>query len=170
MRRKAKVCLIGATAAGKTSLVARYVRSIFSEHYQTTIGVRIESRVVEAASGPIELVIWDLSGEDEFQNVQPSYVRGASGYLLVVDGTRRDTMTVSTMLEARVRAEVGLIPFVVVLNKVDLVTDWEIRPADIETLRGRGWMLVRASARTGFGVEAAFAALVDAIVREQPWT
>src|SRR5262249_43663120 len=63
--QKAKICLIGATAAGKSSLVARFVRSTFSEEYRTTIGVKIETRRVERASRSFELVIWDLSGEDE---------------------------------------------------------------------------------------------------------
>jgi small GTP-binding protein len=170
LRRKAKVSLIGATAVGKTSLVARYVRSIFSEQYQTTIGVRIESRVVESAAGPIELVVWDLSGEDEFQNVQPNYLRGASGYLLVVDGTRRETMDVASMLEARVRAAIGAVPFVAVLNKVDLVAQWELERADVERMRSRGWSLVEASAKTGVGVEESFALLVSLLLRREPWT
>jgi small GTP-binding protein len=168
--RKAKVCLIGATAVGKSSLVARYVRSIFSEQYQTTIGVKIESRVVERAGGPLELVVWDLSGEDEFQNVQPSYLRGAWGYHLVIDGTRRETVDVALALEARVRATIGPVPLVVILNKADLVARWELSRADVDRMRGRGWVLVETSAKTGLGVEQAFEELVDAMLREQPWT
>jgi small GTP-binding protein len=168
--RKAKVCLIGATAVGKSSLVARYVRSIFSEQYQTTIGVRIESRLVESPAGRLELVLWDLSGEDEFQNVQPSYLRGASGYLLVVDGTRRETMDTASVLEARVRSIVGPVPFVVVLNKVDLVADWELTRPDLERMKARLWPVVEASAKTGVGVEESFALLAESMLREQPWT
>src|SRR5918996_1126978 len=33
-----KICMLGAFAVGKTSLVARYVKSIFSEKYLTTVG------------------------------------------------------------------------------------------------------------------------------------
>lgn len=167
--RKAKVCLIGATAVGKSSLVGRYVRSIFSEQYKTTIGVQIESRVVHGGGGPLELVVWDLSGEDEFQNVQLSYLRGAWGYHLVIDGTRRETVDVAFALEARVRATLGPVPFVVILNKVDLVARWELTPADLDRMRGRGWLLVEASAKTGTGVERAFGLLVESMLREQPW-
>ena len=37
-------------------------------------------------------MLWDIYGEDEFQTVRASYLRGASGYLLVADGTRQLTL------------------------------------------------------------------------------
>ena len=170
MIRKVKVCLIGATAVGKSSLFARFVRSIFSEQYRTTIGVKIETRVVNRPDGTLELVVWDLSGEDEFQNVQVGYLRGAGGYLLVIDGTRRETKDVAGMLEERVREALGAVPFVVVLNKTDRVDAWDLGPREREAMIARGWSVVEASARTGDGVVEAFDALADAILARPSWT
>ncbi len=167
---KAKVCLIGATAVGKSSLTTRYTRSVFSDVYRATIGVRIESRRVEVGSRSIDLVVWDLSGEDEFQTVQRNYLRGARGYLLVIDGTRQATKDVALMLEARAREAVGAVPFLAVLNKADLAATWEIGPGDIEEMVRRGWPLVHASAKTGQGVEEAFARLARAILGGATWT
>ena len=169
MNRKMKICLIGATAVGKSSLVSRYVSSIFSETYRTTIGVNIQTRVVRYENEDVDLVLWDLSGEDEFQNVQPSYLRGASGYLLVLDGTRRETLDVAEMLSERVRTVLGDAPFVVVVNKTDLVAAWAIVSADLEAMKRKGWSVVEASAKTGVGVEEAFQQLTDAIHRRRPW-
>jgi GTPase SAR1 family protein len=39
-----KICMLGAFAVGKTSLVTRFVDSSFSEKYHTTMGVRIEKK------------------------------------------------------------------------------------------------------------------------------
>ena len=47
-----KICLLGDFAVGKTSLVARFVRSMFSEKYQTTVGVKIDKKLVERRVGP----------------------------------------------------------------------------------------------------------------------
>ncbi len=163
MIEKLKICLIGATSVGKTSLVARFVRSIFSDTYRTTIGVKIETHEVSYAGRTVQLVIWDLSGEDEFQTVQPAYVTGASGYLLVVDGTRRDTVHTAIRLEQRVRESVGAIPFVVVVNKADLSAVWEVTPRDLDPLRQHAAALVETSARTGDGVPVAFDVLTAAI-------
>jgi small GTP-binding protein len=169
VKQKVKVCLIGATAVGKSSLVGRFVHSVFSDQYRTTIGVKIETRTLERSSGGLELVVWDLSGEDEFQNVQTSYLRGAGGCLLVVDGTRTETLDVARTLEARERGALGPVPFVVVVNKADLVAAWEIPPAEVDAMRRVGWPVVLASAKTGAGVEEAFGLLADAVLQVRPW-
>ena len=138
MIEKLKVCMLGATAVGKTSLVARFVSSVFNERYATTIGVRIQTRRVHVGERPVDLIIWDLSGEDEFQNVQPSYLRGASGYLLVIDGTRRETVETAMSLQERAQRTIGDAPHVAVLNKIDLAAAWELGDPELAALHGRG--------------------------------
>jgi small GTP-binding protein len=169
---KLKVCMIGATGVGKTSLVGRLVHSIFSEIYRTTIGVQIEAYEVRRGAHKVQLIIWDLSGEDEFQSVQPAYISGSAGYLLVVDGTRRETVDTGLALDARVREAAGDVPFVVVVNKADLVASWEVRPVDLDPLRLRASGVVETSARSGIGVLQAFELLVDGIFsrRSSRWT
>jgi small GTP-binding protein len=162
---KLKICLVGATGVGKTSLVTRYVRSVFQERYLTTIGVTIDRHDVRYDGRTTQLVIWDLSGEDEFQTVQLAYLRGAAGYVLVTDGTRPETIETARSLEARVRAAMGPMPFVVALNKADLAATWGLRSGDVERLQAGGWILQRTSARTGVGVDEMFDGLVQVIRR-----
>ncbi len=164
--RKWKICLLGAAGVGKTSVTRRFVRSIFSAEYQTTVGVTIERKRVQRAGVEIELVIWDLSGEDEFQRVQLSYLEGASGYLLVIDSTRASTLGTARTLHSAVDGAVGRIPFVVLLNKSDLAESCEVSLGLSDPLAGRAVRVFRTSAKTGAGVEAAFSALVDAIPLE----
>ena len=90
-----KVCMLGAYAVGKTSLVMRFVKNVFSERYRTTIGVRIHKKELELDGRPFGLLLWDLHGDDEFQEVRDSYLRGAAGFLLVADGTRAECIMLS---------------------------------------------------------------------------
>lgn len=154
-----KVCLLGGFAVGKTSLVARFVHGVFSEKYLTTIGVKIDKRSMTVDDDELDLVIWDIYGEDDYQRVRMSYLRGASGLLLVADGTRRDTLEVARALRLTARDHLGTIPSVLLVNKADLRAAWEIGPEDLDVLREQGWRVFETSAKTGDGVEGAFAAL-----------
>ena len=102
-----KICMLGGFAVGKTSLVSRFVSSIFSDKYLTTIGVKIDRKSVVIDETTINLVIWDVAGEDEFQTVQRSYLRGSSGYLLVADGTRASTFETACSLQQKAEETAG---------------------------------------------------------------
>ena len=86
-----KICMLGAYAVGKTSLVSRFVKSLFSDKYHSSVGVKVDKKTVALGQEQMDLLLWDLYGEDEFQKLQQSYLRGSSGYVLAVDGTRRET-------------------------------------------------------------------------------
>ncbi|MEL7505193.1 MAG: Rab family GTPase [Cyanobacteria bacterium J06554_6] len=161
-----KICMVGAFAVGKTSLVAQYVRGIYSEKYHTTIGVKIDKKVVEIGGQTLNLVLWDIHGEDEYQNVRMSYLRGTAAYLLVADGTRRASLDVALNLRAKVVENIGHLPFVLVLNKADRLADWEITEADIAPLIENGWSVIRTSAKTGLGVEDCFLQLSQQMLQE----
>ena len=104
-------------------------------------------------------MLWDLYGEDEFQKMRWSYLRGSSGYLLVGDGTRRATLDKAFLLEQRVREEVGEIPFVFVINKSDLVADWQLDESLEGQFAAQKWSVLLCSAKTGENVEEAFTQL-----------
>lgn len=159
-----KVCMVGAFATGKTSLVARFVKGIYSEKYHTTIGVKIDKKQIHTGQDNLTLMIWDIHGEDEFQNVRMSYLRGAAAYLLVVDGTRRDSLTVALQLKEKVSKEVGNIPFVIAINKWDLQEEWEISELDIHSLKANHSVIVYTSAKDNQGVEDCFLQVAEKIM------
>jgi hypothetical protein len=160
-----KICMLGGFSVGKTSLVKRYVESIFSETYLTTVGVKIDRKVVDLSGRIVNLILWDLAGEDDIASLRMSYLRGAAGYVLVADGTRRSTLDVALSLRARVEADYGSLPFVLLLNKNDLRAQWAIGDDDIASLRNNGWWVQTSSARTGEGVEDAFTDLAVRLLR-----
>jgi small GTP-binding protein len=151
-----KVCMIGTSGVGKTSLVAKFVHSIFSDKYLTTVGVKIDKKTVAVDGNEVMLMIWDLAGDDDYQRLQSSYLRGTSGYLLVADGTRQVTLDQAIEIQGRVTAATGPVPFLVALNKADLASQWEISDSHIAELDAREWKVFKTSAKDGAGVEEAF--------------
>lgn len=155
--------MLGGFAVGKTSLVRRFVQSIFSDTYLTTVGVKIDKKSVVLPAKTVDLILWDLAGEDDIGSFRVSNVRGATGLVLVVDGTRATTLAVALTLRERAEAEFGAMPFVLLFNKSDLADQWEISDSDIGELRQRGWKIYLTSALSGENVDDAFHQLASMI-------
>jgi small GTP-binding protein len=158
-----KICMVGVYGTGKTSLVQRFVTSIFSVKYHSTIGVKIDRRMVTVGDTDVSLLLWDLAGRDAEHDISASYLRGSHGILFVADGTRRETFAQLDDLRALVRTAAGEIPSVTALNKSDLTTEWALTPADEQSLMVRGHSVIRTSAKSGAGVEDLFGQLARAV-------
>lgn len=160
-----KICMLGGFSVGKTSLVKRYVESVFSEAYLTTVGVKIDKKTVTLGDKTVHLILWDLAGEDDMASLRLSYMRGSAGYVLVADGTRPATLEMALSLRKRVETEYGPLPFALLINKNDLRDQWAVTDSDLEKLRDDGWWVRSSSARTGEGVDDTFTDLAARVVR-----
>jgi small GTP-binding protein len=158
-----KVALLGAAGVGKTSLVRRFVESLFDEKYLSTIGVKVDKKQVRVGATGMVLMLWDIGGAEDHFDIPSSYIRGAAGFLLVVDGTRRETLERGRDIVDQVRREVATVPYVIALNKIDLQSDWQLESADLLEIQQSGAPAIRTSAKTGEGVEQAFLMLAEAV-------
>lgn len=151
-----KICMVGLFGTGKTSLVQQFIYSKFSEKYHSTVGVKIDRKQVDVAGTEVTLLLWDLAGQDKFQSVQGSYIRGSAGVFFVVDGTRRETLVELDGMRALVASTVGDVPAVFAINKADLEDQWQLGQGDFDGLFGAGRHVLKTSAKTGVGVSDAF--------------
>lgn len=154
-----KICMIGDFAVGKSSLVARFVEQQFSSKYQTTVGVKIDTKILELDGNSVKMVIWDLAGADSIKQSAQSYLRGMAGYILVADGSRAETLETALALKQQIDAMSGELPFVGLLNKIDLPHSWEVPNSQFDGLLARGWDFYKTSAQNGTNVEQAFVQL-----------
>jgi len=164
---KKKICMLGSFGVGKTSLTARFVLSMFDEKYHTTLGVKVDKKVLQINGTDLTLMLWDMAGEEEDAPIKLNYVRDAAGYLLVIDGTRGATFNVAQSIQDRVRTNIGPLPFVVAINKTDQRENWEIQESQLRELATLGGPLFETSAKTGDKVEEAFLTLAGMILAAQ---
>ena len=150
-----KVCMVGVFGTGKTSLVQKFVHSVFSERYLSTVGVKIDRKALDVDGASLNIVLWDLAGRDGYEDITTSYLRGAHAILYVADGTRRDTCDQLPELRALAREAAGDVPGILALNKSDLTDSWTLSPDDEKALSA-DWELLKTSAKTGDGVEELF--------------
>ncbi len=164
MSLQKKICMLGASGVGKTSLIRQFVQSIYSEKYHTTIGVKIDKKNLIVEGEELTLLLWDLQGEDENFKIRPSFLRGASGFLLVVDLTRHETLVTAFSIQQMLEREVGNLPFLVLFNKSDLTENIEISDEEVADLQKYDWQILRTSAKSGECVEEAFQTLAKTML------
>lgn len=83
---EAKICVLGSSGVGKTSLLHRYVKGTFNPaDIASTVGASfLTKRVLDVDSGTtVRLQLWDTAGQERFRAISRLYYRGASAVLLV---------------------------------------------------------------------------------------
>ncbi|KAK6528637.1 hypothetical protein TWF694_003895 [Orbilia ellipsospora] len=155
----AKVICLGDSGTGKSSLTIRLCEGRFSKT-DVTIGVELDSRVVEVEDGKkIKLQIWDTAGQEQYRSVTNSYIRNATGALLVYDITRKETLAhVQRWLSDIKNLGEPHVSIVLVGNKCDLVDKRQVSTLEAETWARENDIAfhVETSAKTGESVERAF--------------
>lgn len=161
-----KVCIVGDFAVGKTSVVERFVINEFSEKYLSTVGVKIDTKEIDFPARGVahKLVIWDVAGSDKFDHAEFAYLRGASGYIYVADGTRPATLNAVQRLHEQITEKFGEVPSVLLVNKRDLTGDWLVSDTRFEKLAAKFADSYRTSAKTGDDVDRAFTRIAELII------
>ncbi len=156
-----KVILVGHFGVGKTSLIRRFVHQKFSDDYLTTIGVKIDKKVLKVDNMEVTLIIWDIAGETNQAKIPKSYQLGAHGILYVFDITRPSTYQNLREQLDYLKGVLPNAPVKIIANKKDLVSAEKQQEllSDID-LEG----IYTSSAKTGESVEEIFEALAKAMI------
>ncbi|OWY22902.1 GTP-binding protein [Sphingobacteriales bacterium UPWRP_1] len=158
-----KIILTGSFSVGKTSLISRFVYQSFSAEYKTTLGVKIDRKTVELDNCIVNMMIWDIGGEQKQARVPETYFLGSGGVIYVFDISRPSGFSQITEDIAYLTAKLKDVPVVVVGNKIDLldvVTLEEVKqiiPVSVDFY---------TSAKEGTNVENVFTHLAQKMVNE----
>ena len=172
---KAKVCMAGEPAVGKTSLIRRFVVGDYDDRYIVTLGTKVTKGTVRVRGPatneetPVDLILWDVMGTPSIRELlKEAYYRGAKGILAVFDLSRPATLGALDGWANSIRLVAGPIPIHVVGNKADLVEPRKVSEPDLARFcEARGWPWSYASAKTGDGVVAAFEAISRALLAQK---
>ena len=159
-----KVCLIGASAVGKTSLVKQFVEGIFSEKYLTTIGVKIDKKAVTVDNTEMQFLIWDIEGTDKFCGFTPRFLNGAQAYVVVLDQSRPSSMQDALEIFAKAQA-CSNAPAFLAINKSDL--DNQLSDNQQQILNELNFVAIsHTCAKNGESVEQLFSSIAAHLLKE----
>ncbi|TFK05020.1 Protein Wnt-8b [Platysternon megacephalum] len=91
--RELKVCLLGDTGVGKSSIVWRFVEDSFDPNINPTIGASFMTKTVQYQNELHKFLIWDTAGQERFRALAPMYYRGSAAAIIVYDITKEETFS-----------------------------------------------------------------------------
>jgi small GTP-binding protein len=167
-----KIVLIGNPGVGKTSMIRKFVHDIFDDKYISTLGTKVSNKTVEIVHPhtnikmSLNLLIWDVMGEKEYELFHQIAYRGAQGAFIVSDLTRKETLDILPNWVSGLFKSAGEIPIVFIGNKNDLIDQKQFEIEDLakiaSTFNSPSFF---TSAKTGENVEKAFKILSENIMK-----
>jgi GTPase SAR1 family protein len=167
---------LGTFAAGKTSLVRRTVHGVFDEQFLTTIGVQITPKLITELSHSgsktcvrLKLILWDLAFIDQLNDTIRNYFRGSHAAMVVYDLTRPESYDSSVEFLQAFREMNPDSPVVFTGNKADLIPETHSNACQFlhHVRQHEGQHAVFTSARSGYGVEEAFALMARNVLEAE---
>ena len=163
-----KIMMLGDAGVGKTAMLERFVKNIFSSEYKVTIGADFLHKEVVVQGVRANLQIWDTAGQERFRALGRQYYKGADGCVLVFDITSRTTFEslekwMDAFLVQANPADIEEFPFVVVGNKVDLEDERKVSKTDADNWGDKmnGIKYFECSAKENVNIVDAFHHLIS---------
>ncbi len=162
MKHSKKIVVLGHFGVGKSSLVRQFVENVFTEDYKVTIGVHVLKKDIKIdKKNDVTLVLWDLEGIDNIENIRTSYLLGTHAFIYVFDLTRPSTYQNLENEINYISKNHAKTPCKIVANKRDLVTK---KALEAEALFSKHEMIY-TSAKTGENVNELFTDLAKTLIK-----
>ena len=152
-----KLVVLGDENVGKTSLIYRYTEKRFLGDYKPTIGIDFSAKIVEIGKYNVDLIIWDLGGQEKYRILRKHYLEGARGCVMVFDLTNRQTFEHLDGWYSDLQQNCGSVPCILVGNKADLSQMRQVSSEEGKKKAEKlGLMYLESSAKDGTEVDDVF--------------
>jgi len=157
---KFKIIICGDPSVGKSSLILRFTNNAFRRHYIPTLGVHVSDKIFQIEESYIQLVIWDIAGQQKFQTMRQQFYLGSDGLFLIFDLSKPSSLESVTSWHFDIQNQLKDRPALtgyIIGNKKDIGQSTESvseKGSDLASYLNLGY--IETSAKTGENVEHAF--------------
>jgi len=154
-----KVIVVGNGQVGKTSMITRFAKGVFTNEYKKTLAVDfLEKKLfVPAVSEEITYLLWDTAGQEEYDSITRGYYKGAGAAIIAFSTTDRASFDAVRQWHQKVKDECGEIPMVLVQNKVDLINNATMTASEAEDVaRSLRLKLYRMCVKENMNIQQVF--------------
>lgn len=129
-----KLIVVGNGQVGKTSMITRYAKGVFTNEYKKTLAVDFLEKCtyLNATGEEITFHLWDTAGQEEYDQLTRTYYKGAGACIIAFSTIDRDSFDAIEKWYEKVTAECGNIVIVLVQNKIDLMDDAKMSTHEVE--------------------------------------
>jgi len=171
-RYKFKITVLGEPNVGKSELnkfcSSKFEDSIEQIHEQV-YGVSFAVKILKNVDIEMSLVVWNFTGQERYKTLQPHYMMGVSGILLLFDLTRAETFKKLPNWIDFIHQNLSEVPILLIGTKADLFQFKAVEDSDIEQFVNanglRGYYEV--SFKNGLNVQAAINKISELIYHER---
>lgn len=163
------IIMIGDSAAGKTSLVERYLHGTFEDAKMSTIGFEKYRKRIQVGELFYDLDIMDTTGQERYASLGVQYFRNCDGAILVYDVSQKTSFeNIENWLEKLTENNSESVPYVIFENKIDKEQkEWEVQREEVEVLKEKLKVdFLPVSAKTGQNVEDAFLTIAKKVIEK----
>ena len=160
-----KIVVVGDPTVGKTSLVLRYTNNAFRRSYVSTLGVHVSNKIFKTEDSIIiQLVLWDVGGQERFKLMRKQFYQGSDAIFLVFDLTNLETFSNIPIWYSDIKKQNNMrdedITGYIIGNKKDLEKEKKITNESAENLAQKFNLdYLETSALSGENVDYAFTTL-----------
>ena len=162
---KFKIIICGDPSVGKSSLILRFTNNAFRRHYIPTLGVHVSDKIFQVNDSYIQLVLWDIAGQQKFENMRQQFYLGSDGLFLIFDLSKPSSLdSVSNWyydIQNQLTDRPALTGYIIGNKKdIDQSNEKTSKKAfDLASYLNLGY--IETSAKTGENVELAFSTIAE---------
>ena len=157
-----KLCLIGDSGVGKSSILKRYIYNTFSQYTDSTIGAQFFSKLLDYENIKIKLQLWDTAGQERYRSLVSMYYRNCNAVLLVADVTNIKSLDNIFFWINELNANIKDTPIFLILNKIDEKHSNQEKISEIID-RYKLYNITLVSAKTNTNINELFNNIIDKI-------
>lgn len=168
-----KVCLVGDTGVGKTSLVFRSINGTFRTQHIPTLGVEVHPiGTFSTTEGHIKFNVWDIAGDANYCGLRDMYLMQSRACIIMVTKNTLDDIDYWIDL---CKLQAPNAPIVILINKIDLpghdmTTICHTYQNELDKLRNAGHHIYPFSIKSNINIDKPWLDLARTLKNNQNLT